>query len=260
MKPDYALADVVSALKAVGVRPGDTVFSHANVALFGVPDCPPAAEALYGFWKRAFYDVLGPTGTLVFPTFSYSFCHRESFDPARTPGTCGLLSEAMRRDPEAHRSSDANFSIAAVGARAVELTKDPPPKSFGPDCFFERFLDVNGKFVNLNVHPATTFIHYVESLNEVPYRWHKPFSGELQGEDGVAREMTFWHFVYDLKIPDHAPSFEKFNQAAYEAGVVRSAALGRGKIISLSAADTRAVVEKGLANDVSFLLKGRYRG
>lgn len=259
MKADYGLAEAVAALQTVGVARGDCVFSHSNVAFFGIPDCAPAAAAVYGLWKAAFREALGPEGTLVFPTFSYSFCHGEPFDPDRTPGTCGVLSEEMRKDPEALRSADANFSVAAIGARAAELTVDPPEKSFGPGSFFERFLAADGKFVNLNVHPATTFLHYVEARNAVPYRWHKPFRGILL-RNGRTEERVFWHFVCDLDKSDHAPDFTKFNAAAVAAGVVRTAPLGRGRVVSLSAADTLSVAEAGLASDMSFLLKGRFDG
>lgn len=256
---DYGPDEIVEALRAAGVGRGDVVFSHASVGLLGMPSCGCSASSVYGMWRDAFRAVVGEDGTWVHPTFSYSFCHGEDFDPLRTPGLCGVLSEEARRDGRAIRSEDANFSVAAIGARADELTRAPAPKSFGDNCFFARFQSLGGKFVNINVHPATTFIHYVEAENAVPYRWHKPFHGRVLF-NGRAEERTYWHFVYDLAIPDHAPDFGRFNAEAYRVGAAKDVPIGRGRLTCISAADTRAVVEDNLRKDISFLLRGGFHG
>ena len=254
---DYTESQIVDALFAAGVKKGDNVFSHSNVAFFGIPDCELNPEALYRMWKRAFMTVLGPEGTLVMPTFSYTFCRKKVYDPSSTPGDCGILSEMMRQDPEVIRSEDANFSVAAIGKNAVCYTENLPEKSFGENCFFERFYKTGGKFVNLNTHPASTFIHYVESINKVPYRWHKPFPGEIL-LDGKLYSRKYWHFVYDLEKKEHSPDVSAFNQCAVEEGMVKTVVLGRGKVNVISAADTKNLIEKHLKDDVSFLIKGEY--
>ncbi len=256
---DYGPYEVAEALRAAGVGSGDVVFSHASVGLLGMPSCGCSAQAVYEMWRNAFFSVAGEEGTWVLPAFSYSFCRGEEFDPLRTPGQCGVLSEEARRDKHAVRSEDANFSVVAIGARADELTRNPPPKSFGDDCFFARFLSMGGKFVNLNVHPATTFIHYVEAANAVPYRWHKPFPGRVLVH-GKAEERTYWHFVYDLGVPDHAPDFARFNNEAYRTGAAKDVQIGRGRLTCISAEDTQAIVDDNLSKDISFLLRGRFHG
>ena len=256
---DYDENLIVEALQAVGVKKGDQVFSHSNIALFGVPDCELTPAAMYEMWKRAFLKVLGPEGTWILPTFSYTFCRKKIYDPLATPGDCGILSELMRQDPETVRSEDANFSVAALGKNAVFFTENPPEYSFGKNCFFERFYSAGGKFVNLNVHPASTFIHYVECLNNVPYRWQKPFPGEIL-LNGKLYKRQYYHFVYDLEIPDHRVDVRKFNETAYKEGLVQSADLGRGKIVAITAEDTKKLIESKLKEDISFLLAGEYHG
>ena len=256
---DYTEMQIVEALKLAGVKSGDSVFSHSNVAFFGIPECDLTYEAIYQMWKRAFLSVLGPEGTLVMPTFSYTFCRKKVYDPLTTPGDCGVLSEMMRQDPEAVRSEDANFSIVAIGKNAKHFTENSPEHSFGKDCFFERFYSAGGLFVNLNVHPASTFIHYVECMSKVPYRWHKPFPGEIL-LNGKLYKRQYYHFVYDLEKSEHRPDFSKFNNIAEECGIARSVALGRGKVVAISAEDTRKIIVEQLEKDISFLIKGTYNG
>ena len=109
--------------------------------------------------------------------------------------------------------------------------------------------------MNLNVHPATTFIHYAEAQLRVPYRWHKPFSGRVLLEGG-AETRTYHHFVYDLARPETAPDFTRFNEAAYRSGAAKDVRLGRGRITCVSARDTKALVDENVGRDASFLLAG----
>ena len=254
---DYCENQIVAALKAGGVEAGDQIFSHSNVALFGIPDCSLDPQSVYQMWKRAFLSVLGEDGTLVMPTFSYTFCRKKVYDPLSTPGDCGILSEMMRQDPEAVRSEDANFSVVALGKNSKYFTENPPEYSFGKDCFFERFYLKKGKFVNLNVHAASTFIHYVECVNNVPYRWQKPFPGRtLVG--GKLYERKFYHYVCDLEKDDHRPDFRRFNQMAEQENMVKVIPLGRGKIVVISAEDTKKLIDEQLKKNVSFLIRGAY--
>lgn len=256
---DYGEKQIVEALKSVGVKAGDQVFSHSNVALFGVPECALKPQAIYQMWKRAFMTVLGPEGTLVMPVFSYTFCRKKVYDPLTTPGDCGILSEMMRQDPEVIRSEDANFSVAAFGKNAKYFTENPPEYSFGKNCFFERFYLKKGKFVNLNVHPASTFIHYVECANDVPYRWRKPFPGEIL-LNGKLEKRQYYHYVCDLENDNHRPDFRRFNELAEKENLVTTVVLGRGKIVMISAEDTRKLIEEQLKIDISFLIRGKYNG
>ena len=255
MRPDYTKEDLVEALRAAGLRAGDVIFSHSNVGVFGVPPCLCKNASVYELWRDAMMEVIGKQGTWVLPTFSYSFCHSEVFDPKNTPGVCGLLSEEMRRDPDSVRSEDANFSVVAVGAHAERLTMDASPWTFDGDCFFARFLGLGGKFVNMNVHPATTFIHYVEAQNHVPYRWHKAFEG-MMVLDGQMEKRTYYHFVRDMERHDCEVDFSRFNKTAYDTGAAVDVPIGKGRLTCISAVDTKTIVDSNLSVNMSFLIRG----
>ncbi|WP_030564742.1 aminoglycoside N(3)-acetyltransferase [Streptomyces aureocirculatus] len=123
-------------LRALGLRPGDTVLVHTSLSSLGWVN--GGAEAVV----RALLDCLGENGTLVVPAHSSDnsdpaeWQHppvpaewwpaiRETmpaYDPrtARTRGV-GIVPETVRTWPGAVRSAHPQTSFAAVGPRAKAL-------------------------------------------------------------------------------------------------------------------------------------------
>ena len=254
-KSDYSMEDIVKALHNVGIDYGDNIFIHSNIGFFGRLDGANDGESYYRIFKDAIFKVIGDAGTLVVPTFSYSFCWSEVFDKENTSGICGIFSEMLRMDSQSLRSDDANFSIAAIGKNAEYFTKNAPAHSFWEKSFWERFLKCDGKFCNFNYDSASTFIHYVEKLIDVEYRYDKIFPGKFVSNskeiDGI-----FYHFVYDLDKPENSPNFTKFDKCAKELGKAKIADLGRGQIVSISAKDTLELIKKEINKNPEFLIKG----
>ncbi|MDO8577340.1 MAG: AAC(3) family N-acetyltransferase [Candidatus Wildermuthbacteria bacterium] len=252
---DYSKEDIINALHGLGIREGDAVFTHSNVGFFGKLKGAKTPSEYYISFKEAMIEVIGERGTWVMPTFTYSFCWGHMFEVDATPSVCGLLSEMMRKDKDAVRSLDANFSVAAVGKHAAYFTENAPAYSFGPDSFWARFQEKKGIFCNFNFDAASTFIHYCERLLKVPYRYDKAFEG-LWKKGAVEEKKVFHHFVYDLGKPQHAPDFRRFDARARKCGFVKEARLGKGEVICISAKDTLEVIKRGLREDPSFLIKG----
>ena len=74
-------------------------------------------------------DVIGPKGTLVFPTFSIDKTMENTlnnkkyiFNPNTTPSTVGKITEVFRTLPDVKRSLHPTHSVAALGPLAEELT------------------------------------------------------------------------------------------------------------------------------------------
>ena len=98
-----------------------------------LPRRPPrsAPSARGAMLLRVLRDVVGDTGTLVFPAYTFSFCRQERFDLDRSPTVGGDWStsadvlEYARRSPGAVRSRDPIHS--AVGARTGRGGVDEGP-------------------------------------------------------------------------------------------------------------------------------------
>lgn len=248
VKFDYTPSDLLSALEKCGVKEGSNVFCHSNIGFFGRLSGGETASAACGLILSAFMDLIGESGTLVVPTFSYSFGSDKKeriFDPAVTPSACGMFSEYVRLSACAERSCDPMFSVAAVGALAAQFTDGSCRECFGEDSFWSRFLQAEGMIVNLNCDAGSTFIHFVERRLAVPYRQNRPMKGYLV-ENGVKTSHEVDYFARRLDDYDATPSFIKFDKIARERGVVKTCRVGRGAVVAISAADTLALIEGSL--------------
>lgn len=252
---NYKYQDIIDSFKKLGLKKGDRVFTHSNLGFFGKCEDAKSTSELCEKFFNAFREVIGEEGTLIVPTFTYSFCKKNNFDPVETDSSMGIFSEYVRKLPEAVRSLDANFSVAAVGRDAKFLTENMPEYSFGKNSFWDRFRNLDGKFLNLNFDSASTYIHYVERELQVPYRWDKPFVGTLI-IDGELVNAKFYHFVYDLEKPNHVPNFSKFDNCAKTRGIAKTEFLGKGSVLTITANETFDLIKEELEKDKSFLIKG----
>ncbi len=255
MSVSYTAEDLVDAVSRCGVEAGDVIFVHSNIGYSGRMEGVRSLDDLCARTVDALLEVIGPNGTLVVPTFSYSFGSdkpERRYDPAATPSDCGALSEYVRKLPEAVRSVEPMFSVAAVGAKKVELTKDVSADCFGAGSFWERFLSVEGKVCNLNFDAGSTFIHYVERKLDVPYRQNRAMSGELwDGSRWKAAEVVF--FCRDMNDPGATARFEMFDKLAREAEIVATQPVGRGSVVVVSARDTEDFIRSQITRTPDFL-------
>lgn len=245
MGAQYNRNDVTAALKKLGLVKGDVVFSHSNVGFFGIPEEGKSAEVACRVVLDAFMDVLGEEGTLIVPTFTYSFPKREVFVPDETPSPCGIFTEFLRKLPGVCRSEDPCISVAAIGGRAEEFTRNVPENSYGPDSFFDRFYRAHGTICNLNFDAGSTFVHYVERALKVPYRFDKTFKGQIE-KKGILydRKSTIW--VRYVSSEHTSAVFEPFDQLATSVGMYKREKVGRGFIGAITAEDTFNLIKKTL--------------
>lgn len=254
-KFDYTKEDIVNVLREVGLERGDNLFVHSNLGFFGKLKGANDKFDYCTAFKNAIFEVIGLEGTLTIPAFSYSFCNNEEFDLDKTKSVCGIFSEYIRCNPDSYRSRDANFSISAIGKNAIYFTENPPHHSFGNDSFWERFLNLDGKICNFNFDSASTFIHYVEKSLNVPYRYDKKFEGKLH-VNNKSMDDYYYHFVYDLEKPWNGPEFSKFDKKAKNEGIAKTANLGRGQVVCISAKQTFQLIKQTLNEEPYFLIKG----
>lgn len=224
----YRYKDLIEALASVGVGCGDKLFIHSNIGFFGKAEGVEDADALARFFLNALKETVGENGTIVCPSFTYSFCHNEIFDPKATATKCGMLPEYMRREPDVVRSLDPNFSIVAWGKDALMFTEVRTHESFGEGSFWERLLDTpQSRILCMNFDCGSTFVHYVEKKANVPYRYNKAFNGIMQ-VDGQETRDYFVHWVYDMEKPEDAAYMGRLTEFCKAEGICRTAGLGRG--------------------------------
>ena len=75
---DYEYEDIVEAIKKAGIQKNDVLFSYSNIGFFGKMHDAKSMDDYCSRFKKAIFEVIGKDGTLVVPTFSYSFCNNKS--------------------------------------------------------------------------------------------------------------------------------------------------------------------------------------
>ena len=254
MKYDYTRQDIESCLGKIGVAPGDNLFIHSNIGFYGrMEGVKCAADLCEGFFL-ALKNVVGPSGTIVLPSFSYSFCHGEVYNPETTGSDCGMLTEYALKQPDTIRSLDPNFSVVSWGKLAGFYTENASHESFGADSFWARFLGTGGKLVCMNFDCGSTFVHFAERANNVPYRYNKAFNGIIELGGGKTLHDYAVHYIFDNER-DY-PTFDRLDRKCRETGICKVCDLGRGTMLAIDIRQYYDLICDSLKENPRFLTVG----
>jgi len=267
---------VISALQAVGVRPGDGLMVHSALHFLGQPS---GGIGIYYRALRALLDDAAeksspPTelrqtattdpplvsGTIAVPTFNFAFARGEPYDPHSTPSVgMGAFSEYLRQLPQAQRTPHPMQSLSVVGCHAADLARRDTPSAFDPGSAFERMLELDFKLLLLGADiQAVAMLHYCEQRAGVPYRYWKDFTGQVRTPQGQ-ESRTYRMFVRDMKID---PKIELYpvQEVLRQRGQWSSQPLNYGQVALCRLADFVAVVDEFLARDPWSLVTNRPAG
>lgn len=246
--------DVTEALHSIGVRQGSTVLVHPD-AIVAAQFPPMPADRRLDLLIGAIEAAIGAAGTLVIPTFSYSFTKGEPFDVLNTPSTVGMVSERFRTLPGVCRTLDPIFSFACRGPAADELMASPVRECFGVASVFAALHRMNAHIVNLgcSMSRGGTFVHYVETAHGVDYRYRKVFSGTVVLTDGRMCESSVVYNVRDLTRKSEG-DFRRLQKRLAADEKLRSVEVGRSRIMAVAANDLFDTAWKMLDEDPGCLI------
>ncbi|WFE89345.1 AAC(3) family N-acetyltransferase [Roseibium porphyridii] len=253
---DYRFDHIVDSLRRVGLKQGDVIYSHSNLGFFGRAKDAGSAKQVCSLWLDAIFDVIGAEGTLLVPTFSYSFGsdHPEKlFDVRNTPGVGGTFPEQVRQKEDSIRSLDPMFSVCAIGNRKIELTQDADTEVFGERSVWARLTDLNAIIINLNIDITSTYIHYVEARNKVPYRVDRTFSGTCIDYDGNKYHTVSVFNSRDITQANSRTDCRTINGIAHSRDIAISAKVGRGFICGIRTRDYYDLTTELIETDPYFL-------
>jgi aminopeptidase-like protein/aminoglycoside N3'-acetyltransferase len=254
-------ADVADGLRTLGVGPGDVLYVQVCRAAFEGRDDGLDAGARARSLYDAIRGVVGESGTILAPAFTFSFCRQEPFDVESTPTVSGPwndfteLAELVRSLPGSVRSADPIFSTAGAGPEAQQLLSGLPRNCLGPDCVHDRLRRAGGKICILGVGLyEAIYRHHVESVERVPWRYDKLFTGQVR-EGGAARQEG-WIYNVRIRAGNGDPAGEALEALARDKSICRSAPVGAGELLVTDAAAFHELASAALRRDPWFTAKG----
>ena len=234
----YTSAELFAGLREISITEGDVVFFHLCFDHLGVlQDCLSEQQE-----HQVLLDVLiqavGLQGTIVIPTYTFSFCRQQLFDVDATPtdggpwSTSAKFLEFFRRQPGVKRSRDPLHSVCALGPCASELLDNLPNTCFGRDSVHDRLHRIGGKICTIGVGlEEASFQHHVEEMIGVPFRFKKLFTGKIR-ENGVTRKSG-WIFNVHLLAEKGMPDGHRVDHLARLTSTAHTSPVGAGEVVAI---------------------------
>ncbi|HTL52155.1 MAG TPA: AAC(3) family N-acetyltransferase [Planctomycetota bacterium] len=180
--------EITAGIRALGIKPGDTLMAHSSLKSFGEVD--GGVDAVID----GILDAVGPNGHVLMPALSATYTSNQGglyFHRAKTPSRVGYLTEAFRARPGTARSEHPTHSLSCRGPRAAELTSQHHWKdgsTFHLDSPYAKMVQAGAKIAFFGVIPScNTTYHAIEDWLEWPYSsvsWAR-----LEEDDGTKKTV-----------------------------------------------------------------------
>jgi len=231
-----------------GIKKGDNIFCHTDLSKLKKLDFD------YSLLPKLIYKtimkVLGKNGTLVVPTFTYSFCNKEVFDVKNFNTPCGSFSNYVKNLKDSKLYADPNVSVAIIGKNKRYFSKNPTVNTYDLNSFFDRFFKKGGKICNINLDVTSTFIHYFERKLRVKYRFDKVFNGKIKFKNKLIKRKSII-FVRYLK-KENKQNLSQFIRKSKR--YTHSMRKENFVINTIDIKDYYKIIKKNLAKNKSFLI------
>ena len=155
-------------------------------------------------------SIVGPKGTILFPTFNWDFCGGKPFDYYKTPSKTGALTSFALKREDFRRTRHPLYSFAVWGKYTDELVSMRNANAFGEGSVFDWMYQKKAKafVIGLHVLDGMTYVHHVEQMVGVPFRFQKYFTAPYTDDEGATYEYTCSMYVRDLEM--NALEIEQF--------------------------------------------------
>lgn len=248
----YTTQDVLDKLREVGAHECDILFVHTDVA-FGTLNPELKRKQYLGY----LYEILQElnVGTLVFPTFTFSFCNKEIYDVKNSRTSMGALNEYIRNQPGVVRSIDPILSMIAVGDKAT-LFENVGKSSLGINSAYDilhQQENVKFLFLGAEIGECFTYIHYVEDIMRVPYRFDMHFNGTIIDAEGNEYEEEYILYAGCAGVKPACSYY--FEDYLIESGLLRKTRIGNKPITCISKEDAYREIRNKLENDIHYFLE-----
>ena len=203
-KESYQFLD--SNLKKLKIKKNDCIYFGLDLKNFYVPfikyfkDEPKLLnnEYLCSLFLKNLKQYFLPNGTIVFPSFTWEFIKKKKFHIKKTIPQLGIFEKYIFNKKDFLRSAHPINSIVSIGKKSKYLTKDHGLFSFGANSPYNKFNEIDLKFVNIGVpfYNSCTFSHHLEHINGVNHRFYKIIRGSVFEKNKYIKKNFFFLVKY----------------------------------------------------------------
>ncbi|MBX1886680.1 AAC(3) family N-acetyltransferase [Campylobacter peloridis] len=248
----YSNIDLINTFYDLGIKKGDILCVHTELFNFGIPLL--AKNEFLQSIIDCFFEVIGKEGTLIMPTFTYSFCKNEVYDKLNSITKMGALNEYFRKWGGAKRTNDPIFSFAIKGEKENLFLKDTT-SCFGKDCVYEILIQQNAKYMLFGTRTGHTLTHHIEEKYGVDYRYFKNFKGILIDENGIKHDKNINYYVRCLD-KNSLPNVDNINHITKQTKNFKYKPFGGAHIYLYNAKEYENAIKNALDKDKDiFIIK-----
>lgn len=191
--------DIFNSLKKIRAHETDVLYVHTELN-FGYPNPEISRKDLL----KCLYEIIISlnVSTIIFPTYTFSFCNNVNFNIEESKTSMGILNEFARSQNDGIRSVDPLMSNFLIGKNKY-LVKDIGKYSIGNNSTFDLLYKSNLKtkflFFGPKIGDCFTFMHYMEQRLKIPYRYNKKFYGLINNGKKIYKD-EYYLFVRHSEV------------------------------------------------------------
>ena len=251
----YSYRDILNCWRYLKIDKGDTVYITGDLSCFGRYK---NLKNILSDFSKSLKKVLGKSGTIVFPTHSWSVLKRNKiFSLEQTKSESGVLSEYLRKDKKSFRQPHPFSSISAIGKMGKFITCSSSKHVYGPDTPFEKLILLNAKFISLGLEPNFTCsqVHHIEFINHVPYRFTKEFLVKTLEKKKIILKKYYLFVLYKSITESFRDRNRKICKNFKKKNKILEYKLGKSKVYCYSIKDFSYETSKLMKKDIYCWLK-----
>lgn len=245
--------DIRKALLEIGADQCETLFIHSDI-MFGT---------LIGGIKRkelleSLFEQIRALGVknIIAPTFTYSFPNNEEYDIVNSKTYMGALNEYVRKMDGRYRTDDPLLSVS-VPKELTSLFNHISNHSLGRGSALDvihHMNDVKFLFFGAEMSECFTYVHYVEKIMNVPYRFDMPFEGVVIYPNGERMEKKqIIHTQCQGAVLPH--KYDYFESEMQDKGLLRKRRVADKYIACLSEVDAYREIKMHIEKNINYFLE-----
>ena len=244
--------DLQDTLRRLGADQCDVLYIHTGMQ-FGLPNLQLGRSGVLESLAEVLYG-LG-VATLVMPSYTFSFCGAHEFDREKSASSMGALNEYLRVRHRWIRSFDPLMSNILHGQERGLLTQIGK-QSVGRGSTFDLLSSLKAKvkflFLGPRIHDCFTYMHYLEAIKQVPYRYDFSFRGTIiDGERRYEDQYTLYIRDEGVQAGGGAKTYENILVERGDAGFER---VGGGAVTVVDLDSARSLYLELLALSPNFYI------